>query len=356
MKFPSPFPGGVRGGGATPSTVIGRSQCCSEIGIRGADTPIPNPFPARGKGLVVRACRVPRPPVHARAKRLSPFALTFALILAAPAHATDIPATFSGGLIFVRVAIGGGPPGTFLLDTGAGTTILDARFAGAAGVKLGDPIALVGGGGATGGRRAENVRLTLAGGEVDAMTDPTVADLGRIDQGMRTHLDGILGDDVLRRFVVTLDYREGTVRLDPPNSVAGAASPPPDAVRMGGLILPFVTAQVRQGGRSADADFQIDTGSNTAIELWAPFARQAFPDARVTPGAGMGVGGMTQTERGRLDALTVAGHTIAGPTANFADRTAPDDAGPAYGGVIGGPAWRGLVLTLDFPHRRVWLR
>jgi hypothetical protein len=70
----------------------------------------------------------------------------------------------------------------------------------------------------------------------------------------------------------------------------------------------------------------------------------------------MGVGGMTQTERGRLDALTVAGHVIAGPTANFADRTVPDDAGPAYGGVIGGPAWRGLILTLDFPHRRVWVR
>jgi len=142
------------------------------------------------------------------------------------------------------------------------------------------------------------------------------------------------------------------VRLDPPDS----ATPPADAVRMGGLMVPFVSAHVRQGGRGADADFQIDTGSNTAIELWAPFARQAFPDAQVTPGAGMGVGGMTRTERGRLDALVVAGRTITGPVANFADRTVPDDAGPAYGGVIGGPAWRGLALTLDFPHRRVWLR
>jgi hypothetical protein len=42
--------------------------------------------------------------------------------------------------------------------------------------------------------------------------------------------------------------------------------------------------------------------------------------------------------------------------ANFADMTRPDDAGPAYGGVIGGPAWNGLVLTLDFPQGRVWVR
>ena len=214
----------------------------------------------------------------------------------------------------------------------------------------------MGGGGAAHARQAENVRLALSGGapgkDIDAEVDPTVADLTQIDQGMRTHLDGILGDDVLRRFVVTLDYRDGVVRLDPPEG----AAPPADAVRMGGLAVPFVPAHVQQGGRGADADFQIDTGSNTAIEFWAPFARQAFPDARVTPGAGLGVGGLTLTERGRLDALVVAGHVIAGPQANFADSTVPDDAGPAYGGVIGGPAWRGLVLTLDFPHRRVWLR
>ena len=278
--------------------------------------------------------------------------LALALTLGAPAMATEIPAEFHDGLIFVRAAIGSGAPGVFLLDTGAGISVLDARFARAASVTLGDPVNLVGGGGAATARRAENVRLTLAGGQVEAAVDPTVADLSRIDRGMRVHLDGILGDDVLRRYVVTLDYRGGLVRFQAPEEV----SAPADAVRMGGVTAPFVSAHLQQAGRGADADFQIDTGSNTAIELWAPFARRAFPDAHVSPGAGMGMGGMTLTERGRLDAVTVAGRTIEGPQANFADSTVPDDAGPAYGGVIGGPAWRGLSLTLDFPHRRVWLR
>ena len=278
--------------------------------------------------------------------------LALGLSLAASATAAEVPATFRNGLIFVRASIGHGPAGTFLLDTGAVVSILDGPFAGAAGVKLGDPIDLVGGGGAAAARRAENVRLMLGGGAITGEVDPTVADLRRIDQGMGVHLDGILGDDLLRQFVVTLDYRMGVVRLDAP----GSATPPADAVRMDGLTAPFVAAHVQQGARGADAEFQIDTGSNTAIEFWAPFARQVFPEARVTPGAGMGVGGFTMTERGRLDALVVAGHTITGPQANFADRTVPDDAGPTYGGVIGGPAWRGLILTLDFPHRRVWLR
>ena len=53
----------------------------------------------------------------------------------------------------------------------------------------------------------------------------------------------------------------------------------------------------------------------------------------------------------------VAGRRIVNPEVNFADETAPAaEAGASYAGVIGGPAWNGLVLTLDLPHRRMWLR
>ncbi len=46
------------------------------------------------------------------------------------------------------------------------------------------------------------------------------------------------------------------------------------------------------------------------------------------------------------------------PTGQFCRRNpaAAADAGPTYGGVIGGPAWEGLVLTLDLPRRRMWRR
>jgi len=62
------------------------------------------------------------------------------------------------------------------------------------------------------------------------------------------------------------------------------------------------------------------------------------------------------TARGRIDRLEVAGRAIANPQVNFADETRADDAGPRYGGVIGGPAWSGIVLTLDLPRRRMWVR
>jgi len=267
----------------------------------------------------------------------------------ANAATATLPSQFRDGLIFVTAAIGAGPPGTFLLDTGAATTVLDARFAEAAKVKLGDATHIVGGGGAAQARQAENVALTLAG-EPPLLTDPVVADLGGPARMMGVRLDGILGDDVLRRFVVTLDYRDRAVRL------SDAETAPADAVAMRLIATPFVQAVVEQGDRRPAAAFQIDTGANTAVAFWAPFAAQALDSEAVRPGYGVGVGGLTRRAFGRVDALDVAGRRIVAPKADFADQVRPDDAGPDYGGVIGGPAWTGLVLTLDFPRRRVWVR
>ena len=120
---------------------------------------------------------------------------------------------------------------------------------------------------------------------------------------------------------------------------------------------PYVEARVSLGDRTAKGLFEIDTGSNTAVEFWRPFARAAFGDApTTTSAAGLGVAGVSVVENGHIDALEVAGRRIVSPIVNFADETPPNDPVAHYGGVIGGPAWSGLVVTLDLPHRLIWLR
>jgi hypothetical protein len=164
-------------------------------------------------------------------------------------------------------------------------------------------------------------------------------------------LDGILGEDFLDGFVVTLDYRGQRV------SLAREADDPPDAMPLTVRSAPYVEARVSLGDRTAKGLFEIDTGSNTAVEFWRPFARAAFGDApTTTSAAGLGVAGVSVVENGHIDALEVAGRRIASPLVNFADETPPSDPVPRYGGVIGGPAWDGLVVTLDLPSRLIWLR
>jgi hypothetical protein len=265
--------------------------------------------------------------------------------------AQDAPvgSQFKNGLIFVDVRVNGAS-GLFLLDTGAAASVFDPRFAEAAGVSLGRPREIVGRGGDVAARQGEAVQLAIAGGP-QAQISPVITDLSEPSAAMGVPLAGILGEDFLQGFVLTLDYRDQTVAL------ARDAEPPANATPIRFGRTPYVTAQVLLNGRAAGGDFEIDTGSNTAIEFWRPFARSALVDARGTRDVGLGVAGESTIERGHVDALDVAGRRIVGPEVNFADETPPGaDAGPAYAGVLGGPAWDGLVLTLDLPHRRMWLR
>ena len=245
-----------------------------------------------------------------------------------------------------------GPQGLFLLDTGAQATVIDSQLAAQARLHLGHAVDLAAPGGDIAARRTGGVVLRLAGGP-SARVDATVTDLSDTARAMGLPLAGVLGVDFLRRFVVRLDYPAGVVSL----TESDASSPPPaDAVPLRFNDLPFAAARVSRGGRTAEGVFQIDTGSNTAVEFWRPFAQQAFPDAHGAPGQGVGVGGPEATSRGHIDALEIAGRRIEALTVNFADETRPSGAGADYAGVIGGPAWAALVLTLDFPRRRMWLR
>jgi len=229
--------------------------------------------------------------------------------------------------------------------------VIDARFAAQARVKLGDPVTLRGGGGARDARQGENARLRLSGGQT-GLLDPIVADLSSVSRGMGQRLDGILGDDFLERFVLELDYRQRRVTLRQPDMVAA----PTDAARIRFVRTPFIPARVSLGQRAVTAEFQIDTGSNTALVFWRPFTRAAFPDAHGYEGQGLGVAGDTQSRRTRIDLLEVAGRRIADLEVNLDDDTRPDDADSHYGGVIGGPAWAGMAIVLDFPHGRFWVR
>ena len=273
----------------------------------------------------------------------------FGLASTAAAQGAPAGAHFKNGLIFVDVQVNGAS-GVFLLDTGAAASVFDPRFAEAAGVHLGRSRQIEGRGGDVAARQGQAVQLALAGGPW-ARIEPVVTDLSEASSAMGVPLAGILGEDFLQGFVLTLNYRDQSV------TVEGEAADPADAMPIRFGRTPYVAAQVRLGSRTASGDFEIDTGSNTAIEFWGPFAQSALGDARGTRDIGLGVAGESTIERGHVDSLDVAGRRIMGPQVNFADETPPAaDAGPAYAGVIGGPAWNGLVLTLDLPRRRMWLR
>ena len=242
----------------------------------------------------------------------------------------------------------GGAAGLFLLDTGAPVTVLDQAFARAAGVQAESEEMIVGVGGARVAARAKAAALTLEGGPA-ARVEASITDLSPVAARMAVPLTGVLGGDFLSGFVLTLDYRRGAVGL--------AAAPPtgPDRRRSAADRAHALCPRHRRPrSRTGAGEFQIDTGANTAVVFWRPFAERAFPGAGAVSGAVQGVAGVSQARIGRLTALEIAGQRLVDLQANFADEVRPDDAGRDHAGVIGGPAFAGRRITIDYPGQRFW--
>lgn len=134
---------------------------------------------------------------------------------------TEVPFQLTTGsqpLALVPAQVNGQGPFTLILDTGAGTTILDTRFAEELGLQAGDVEKGRGAGGEVEARKATLDSLAVGAARVDNLPIG-IADVSGIGRAVRAELHGALGCDFYRRFVTTIDYPRRRVRFDRPGAV-----------------------------------------------------------------------------------------------------------------------------------------
>jgi hypothetical protein len=261
-----------------------------------------------------------------------------------------------GGLIFVTVMVGDTPM-SFVLDSGAESTVLNSSRLKKLGlVGTGTFAAGAGGGDVTVGY-VPHVTYAIGDAVVRDQTvsaiplDPLEAPLGR-------KLDGIIGYDFLSRFVVEIDYAHKELRLrDRATYHHAPGTPVPLTLEDS---TPFVDASVEVPGVPALAGhFTLDTGCLCEVTLFAPFIDanhllEHVPDAKVT-GFSAGAGGETHQVSAPITSLRIGDKTIDKPTADFGRDTTGATADPESAGLIGAMVWRRFVLTLDYKRKQAWL-
>jgi predicted aspartyl protease len=142
----------------------------------------------------------------------------FSMPISAPsvsAQTTSVLFTRTGSSIVVDVTVGG-KARHFLLDTGAGLTVLSPVAAGWSPVdlkKLSSNRSVVGLDGVTHSMGSTTATLEL--GQTMIVTPAAVADLQPLSKALNAKLDGILGQDVLSQFSrVTIHYKNKQLILE----------------------------------------------------------------------------------------------------------------------------------------------
>jgi|SRR5215813_1009674 len=265
--------------------------------------------------------------------------------------------------IFLQVSINGSSPLYFILDTGASHTILSLRNAKSLSLKL-QPIGkVVGGIGAEHSDAylvSDKVSLELPGvvlsdrSLVAVPLDMTEQCIGT-RQGPKRVVDGILGADFFRSFVVEIDYAARLINLYDPASYSYAGKGRSLPLQMDPSYI-FVQAQLEAAGRAlVTARLVVDTGSGAALSLLKKFAEtnRLLPSREklaAVPDCGINGPASEPALVGELDALQLADVKISKPvTVFYKEAPAPGD------GLLGNPVLRKFKVIFDYSRNRMIL-
>lgn len=192
---------------------------------------------------------------------------------ATPLSPTTVPFIFEGGHIIVEAAIDGQPAKPFIFDTGA-LTMLTRQAAKELHIKLDGTDSITGGIGSnlvrTDGATVDRIAIGAAVLEHQKID---VAELRNalVDRGARPAAAGLLGSELLRVYVIRIDYANRQLTLIP----AGAFRPPSD-----GFVLPLSVSVTRRGKADAllsaeidhvPARLIVDTGAGGQVHIAAHF-------------------------------------------------------------------------------------
>ena len=245
-----------------------------------------------------------------------------------------------------------GRPMHFLFDTG-GHSILSPDAARALGLT---PVGGTRSGGSGAGTIAEQftrVKEVRIGDAVLRDQAFSILDLGysTFERGAQPPLDGLLGLEVVERFITRIDYRAGKMTLLPRDSAVTCKS--------GWVAARFTSDMPTIEGRldGTRAPFTMDTGNNGSLQLYAHWLKQQGLTARYNRGVeavSYGAGGASRNWVMYAQSFAVGGGgTVRHPMV----RTTDDKGGVALSvseaGNLGTDILANYTITFDYGRSRV---
>lgn len=187
------------------------------------------------------------------------FAAALLRVQAAPVTLAEFPFEYREGLLWIEVNIPqSDKPLNFLVDTGAGVSVINLNTAKRIGLKLGQEVTVRGVDTKMTGYWQQ--RMSAKVGDVTLPTEYLAVDLEKLSRSCERPVDGLVGADFFRERVVQIDFNGQKIRLLKPEKSRKSDEALPLQLRSCGMRVPInVNGKERQWVR-------LDTGCATALQ------------------------------------------------------------------------------------------
>jgi predicted aspartyl protease len=258
-------------------------------------------------------------------------------------------------LILLPVHVNERGPFDFILDTGAGTSLLTPELAKQLDVKIVGSKEGQSAGGKVAVSLAKAGSLAVGDARIDDV-DLGIVDLAHVGKTIGAKIDGDLGYNFLKYFRVTINYRDCDIRFDDPKRVEsfgrGAKTALP--IRLASPAKPLLLIDVHLNGRGP-FQFAIDTGtSTTAI---TPQLANELGILSSPIGPGTTAGAQVDVRAGNIESFQLGGAKIDNMTVVVADFFEMLSAaiGAKLDGIVGYNFLRNYKVAIDYPGETLTL-
>ena len=270
----------------------------------------------------------------------------------------EVPFQLDNNLVLLQTRVNGSGPLPFILDTGASTSVINARLTEKLGLKAEGQGEATTGGGAIDVRFVNGAKLRV--GSVDLPNATlTAIPLAGLESGLGQAVGGIIGYEMFERYVVEIDYVSRIVRLYEPKNYQytgkGSAIPTTLVEK-----TPFVHARIiGPAGVDADGTFEFDTGQVGSLTVTGDFVSRnnlLDPSRKILEmRTGAILAGRVNARVVRVKGVRLGAFVVSEPVATIIPGFMEAGIEEEAAGLIGGEILRRFTVVIDYARSRVIL-
>jgi hypothetical protein len=264
-------------------------------------------------------------------------------------RAENIPFEFIGNHIFIPVIVGG-KERLYVLDTGAGMTVLNTSFAEELGLPLEGGMKGQGAGGTVEASFTTSPPFRMKGIEFQEQT-VAVIEMSELMRRIGLDVDGILGFGFLSRFVTKVDFANELLSFYEPEGFEYSGNGHMLGIHLEESV--FRVEATLDGSHCGTWLFDLGAGTTHLDGRYA--LRESYTTRTGLLGIGHGACNEYQLKHVRCDSLQFAGFTVYEPLVSFSYGGTETDFTSDQIGVLGNSLFRNFVIYCDYAGERLFV-
>ncbi len=197
-------------------------------------------------------------------------ALLFAGTVLAQKPAASFPFEQYGAHSFIKVKINNSKELDFIFDTGDGLTVLNIERAKELGMSSGTEAITASAEGTISGKLVKHNELSVGGAPIHNVKVYETS-LAHLEISIGKGIDGIIGYDILKNYVVSMNYDKGKIELYAPSGYQYKGKGKALSINLTSFI-PHIPGQVTlNNGERVKGEFFVDTGAKATVDFNTPF-------------------------------------------------------------------------------------